>query len=137
MSPAPLAAAPAPVPVAPLPIGGIPSAPSPQAAPAAAPPPAPAPTTLAGGWSPSSIKNVGQSDKIIDEVYGVVTVDTDAEGNSLVAAYGKTTLYLYRVKGTEIVPFTRIVKPLEHHILDVYAMDIDGDSSKRSSSPTW
>ena len=130
VSPAPLAAAPAPVPVAPLPIGGIPSAPSPQAAPAAAPPPAPAPTTLAGGWSPSSIKNVGQSDKIIDEVYGVVTVDTDAEGNSLVAAYGKTTLYLYRVKGTEIVPFTRIVKPLDHHILDVYAMDIDGDGSK-------
>ena len=39
VSPAPLAAAPAPV--APLPIGGIPSAPSPQAAPAAAPPPPP------------------------------------------------------------------------------------------------
>ena len=73
---------------------------------------------------------MGQSDKIIDEVYGVVTVDTDAEGDTLVAAYGKTTLHLYRVKGTEIVPFTRIVKPLDHHILDVCAMDIDGDGSK-------
>ena len=132
VSPAPLAAAPAPVPVpvAPLPIGGIPSAPSPQAAPAAAPPPAPAATTLAGGWSPSSIKNVGQSDKILDEVYGVVTVDTDAEGNTLVAAYGKTNLYLYRVKGTDIVPYTRISKPLNHHFLNVCAMDIDGDGSR-------
>jgi hypothetical protein len=73
---------------------------------------------------------LGESDKILDELYGVVTVDTDAEGNTLVAAYGKTTLHLYRVKGTEIVPFTRIGKPLDHHILDVYAMDIDGDGSK-------
>jgi hypothetical protein len=63
-------------------------------------------------------------------VYGVVTLDTDAEGNTLVATYGKTTLYLYRVKGTEIVPFTRINKPLEHHILGVQAMDIDGDGSR-------
>jgi len=63
-------------------------------------------------------------------LYGVVAVETDAEGNALVAAYGKTTLHLYRVKGTEIVPFTRIAKPLEHHILDVHALDIDGDGSK-------
>lgn len=128
-TPAPAAAAPAPIPAAPLAFGGVPSVPSPQAS-AAAPPPAPGPTTLAGGWSPSSVKNVGQSDKIIDELYGVATVDTDAEGNALVAAYGKTTLYLYRVKGTEIVPFTRISKPLGHHILGVYAMDIDGDGTR-------
>ena len=94
------------------------------------PPPAPVPTTLAGGWSPSSIKIVGESDKILDELYGVVTVDTDAEGNTLVVAYGKTTLHLYRVKGTEIVPFTRISKPLDHHILSVHALDIDGDGSR-------
>ncbi|HEX7523197.1 MAG TPA: VCBS repeat-containing protein [Candidatus Deferrimicrobium sp.] len=130
VSPAPTAAAPAPVPAAPLAIGGVPSTPSPQASPAAASPPAPAPTTLAGGWSPSSVKGVGQSDKILDALYGVVTVDTDAEGNALVAAYGKTTLHLYRVKGTEILPFTRISKPLDHHILNVYAMDIDGDGSR-------
>jgi len=73
---------------------------------------------------------VGQSDKINDELYGVVTVDADAEGNALVVAYGKTTLHLYRVKGTEIVPYTRIGKSLEHHFLSVHAMDIDGDGSK-------
>ncbi len=49
VSPAPLAAAPAPVPVAPLSIGGIPSAPSPQAAPAAAPPPPPPPPRWPAG----------------------------------------------------------------------------------------
>jgi len=125
VSPAPPPAAPAPMLPVPLAIGGV----SP-AAPAAAPPPAPVPTTLAGGWSPSSMKIVGESGKILDEVYGVVTVDTDAQGNTLVAAYGKTTLHLYRVKGTEVVPFTRISKPLDHHILSVHAMDIDGDGSK-------
>ena len=129
-SPAPPPPSPAPIPVVPPAIGGVPTAPSPQAAPAAAAPPAPVPTTLAAGWSPSSIKNVGQSDKILDELFGVVTVDTDAEGNALVVAYGKTTLYLYRVKGTEIVPYTRISKPQEHHFLSVHALDIDGDGSK-------
>ena len=129
-SPAPPPPSPAPIPVVPPAIGGVPAAPSPQAAPAAAAPPAPVPTTLAGGWSPSSIKIVGESDKILDELYGVVTVDTDAQGSTLVAAYGKTTLYLYRVKGTEIVPFTRISKSLDHHILSVHALDIDGDGSR-------
>jgi hypothetical protein len=73
---------------------------------------------------------VGESGKILDELFGVVTVDTDAEGNAMVATYGKTDLYLYRVKGTEIVPYTRIRKAEGHHILDVHAMDIDGDGSK-------
>jgi len=130
VSPAPPSAAPAPILPVPLAIGGAPPAASPQAAPAAAPPPAPVPTTLAGGWSPSSMKDAGQSDKIIDELFGVSTVDSDAQGNTLVAAYGRTTLYLYRVKGTEIFPFTRISKPLDHHILSVYALDIDGDGSR-------
>jgi len=73
---------------------------------------------------------VGESDKINDELYGVVTVDADAEGNAVVVAYGKTALYLYRVKGTELLPYTRIVKSLAHHILNVSAMDIDGDGSR-------
>jgi len=130
VSPAPPAAVPAPILPVPLAVGAAPSAASPQAAPAAPPPPAPVPTTLAGGWSPSSMKNVGQSDKINDELYGVVAVDADAEGNALVAAYGKTTLHLYRVKGTEIVPYTRIGKSLDHHILGVHALDIDGDGAR-------
>jgi hypothetical protein len=127
VAPAPIAAAPAAVPAAPVVIGGVAAA---AAAPAAPPPPASVPTTLAGGWSPTSMKVVGESSKVIDELYGVVTVGTDSEGNPLVAAYGKTTLHLYRVKGTEIVPFTRISKPLDHHILSVSAMDIDGDGSR-------
>ena len=76
------------------------------------------------------MKKAGESDKILDELYGVVTVETDADGNALVAAYGARSLYLYRVKGTDILPFTSITKSLGHHILDVYAMDIDGDGSK-------
>ena len=131
VSPAPAAApAPVPVPAAPFAIGGAAGAAAAQAAPAAAPPAAPVPTTLAGGWSPSSMKNVGESGKIIDELYGVATVGTDAEGNALVAAYGKTTIHMFRVKGTEIALYTRISKPLSHHILNVCAMDIDGDGSK-------
>jgi hypothetical protein len=131
VSPAPPPAAPAPTLPVPLAVGATPSAPSPQAAPAAAAsPPAPVPTTLSGGWSPSSLKSVGGSDKILDELYGVVTVDADAEGNALVVSYGKTTLHLHRVKGTEILPVTRISRPLGHHFLSVHAMDIDGDGSK-------
>jgi hypothetical protein len=34
------------------------------------------------------------------------------------------------VKGTEIVPFTRIGKSLDHHFLSVYSFDIDGDGSR-------
>jgi len=129
--PATSPAAPAPTLPVPLAVGAAPPAPSPQAAPAAAAsPPAPVPTTLSGGWSPSSIKPVGGSDKILDELYGVVTVDADAEGNALVVAYGKTTLHLHRVKGTEILPSTRISRPMDHHFLSVHAMDIDGDGSK-------
>jgi len=130
VTPTPPTAAPSPVPPVQLSAGGIPPAASQQAAPVAAPPPAPVPTTLAGGWSPSSMKDAGQSDKIIDELYGVATVDTDAQGYTLVAAYGRTTLYMYRVKGTEVLPFTRISKPLDHHILSVYSLDIDGDGSR-------
>jgi hypothetical protein len=47
-----------------------------------------------------------------------------------VAAYGRTTLYLYRVKGTEITSYTRISRPLDHHFLGVSSLDIDGDGSR-------
>jgi hypothetical protein len=76
------------------------------------------------------MKIVGESDKILDELYGVVTVDTDSQGSTLVAAYGRTTLHLYRVKGTEVVSHARISKPLDHHILGVYSLDIDGDGAR-------
>lgn len=76
------------------------------------------------------MKKVGQSDKIIDEVYGVVALARDSEGNDLVVAYGRNILHVYKVKGTEIVPYTRIRRPLDHHFLNVDAFDIDGDGEK-------
>ena len=84
-------------------------------------------TTIAAGWIPSSIKKIGQSDKVTDELNGIVTVQADADGNGLVAAYGKNIIYLYRVKGMELLPYTKIRRPLGHHILYVDAFDIDGD----------
>jgi len=129
-----------PSPAAAQPPGPPPSVPPPTAA--AAPPqaaalptpvsvPAPAaPTTPKEGWVPSSLTKVGQSDKIADEVYGVVAGDVDAEGNGEVIAWGKNVLYFYRVKGVEILPFTRITKERKYHILSVEAADIDGDGGK-------
>jgi len=130
VSPTPVVAVP--VAAAPPAIGGVPAA-SPSAQPqaqAAAPPPASAPVSLAGKWLPTSIKKVGQSDRIPDELNGIVTVQTDAEGNGLVAAYGKNVIYLYRVKGNDLLPYTRVRRPIGEHILAVDAIDIDGDGEK-------
>jgi len=88
------------------------------------------PTTLAGGWNPSSLKELGDSGKIPDALLGMAAVGTDADGNTMVAAYGKTTLYMYLVKGKEIVPFTRFTKGLDDHFLNVAAFDVDGDGAK-------
>jgi len=84
--------------------------------------------TLAAGWVPSSFKRIGQSDKILDELNGIVTVQAeDGEREGLVAAYGKNIIYIYRIKGEEILPYTRIRRSLGHYILSVDAFDIDGD----------
>jgi hypothetical protein len=124
-----------------------PSAPAPRAAappPAAVPEaaPAPAPGSADSGTPdsppppparefriPTAINRVGQSDRIADELLGVAAVDADAEGNGKVVAYGKRTLYFYRVKGTEILPYTRVSRGPGHHILHVAAIDLDGDGS--------
>ena len=126
VSPPPVAAAPVVV-APPVPsVGAPPKGPAAQA-PQAVLSSAPAGTTLAAGWVPSSIKKIGQSDKIADEVYGLVTLKADDDGNGLVAAYGKTVIYIYRVKGKELLPYTRIRMPLDHHILSVDVFDLDGD----------
>ncbi|HEX9206413.1 MAG TPA: VCBS repeat-containing protein, partial [Candidatus Deferrimicrobiaceae bacterium] len=101
---------------------------APSAAPAQPPPPAPG--TLAEGWVPSSLKKVGQSDKIVDEIHGVATGDVDGEGNGEVVTYSRTAIYVYRVKGNEILPYTRLSRPLSHQILNVEAFDVDGDGKK-------
>jgi hypothetical protein len=85
---------------------------------------------VAEGWIPSSLKKVGQSDKITDEVHGIVAGDVDAEGNGEIVAFSPTAIFVYRVKGNEILPYTRITRPGSHHILNVEAVDLDGDGKK-------
>jgi hypothetical protein len=117
----------APVAVAPSPVPALAAVPAPAPA---APPPAPAPVTPADGWSPSVLRSVSESDKIADALYGVVAGDVDAEGNGEVVAFGQNTIYVYRVKGSEILPFLRISRGISHHFLNVEAVDLDGDGKK-------
>ena len=121
---APVAVAPGPVPAP-----AAPSAPPPTM-PALAPVPAPAPSAPADGWVPSSLKQVGQSNPIADEVNGVVAGDVDTEGNGEVVAFGQHSIYVYRVKGSEVLPYTRITRGISHHFLNVEAVDLDGDGRK-------
>src|SRR3989304_6398865 len=67
---------------------------------------------------------------IVDELHGIVSGDVDSEGNAEVIAYGKKGIYLYRVRGTEILPKTRIWECLPNHILNVEAVDLDMDGAK-------
>jgi hypothetical protein len=97
--------------------------PAPALAASIAPPPA-------DGWVPSSLKQVGQSDAIADEVYGVVAGDVDTEGNGEIVAFGQRSIYVYRVKGSEVLPYTRIIRGISHHFLNVEAVDLDGDGRK-------
>ncbi|MBW6503625.1 hypothetical protein K0B90_05045 [bacterium] len=153
--PAPVAASPTAAPAPIPPIGGAPVAPAPastaaapapasagtpsiggaavsadRASPRVAPPPAPPPTTPAEGWTPTSLKKVGQSDKIADELYGVTALGTAAEGESEIVAWGSNILYFHRVKGTDVLPHSRITKERKFHFLHVDAADIDGDGAK-------
>jgi hypothetical protein len=114
---------------APVPSGAPGATAAAQAAPAAAPTPAQT-AAPAKDWIPSSIQRAGQSDKIADEIYGVVAGDVDDEGNGEVVAYGKNTIYIYRVQGTEVLPYTRISRSRDHHFLNVEAVDLDGDGKK-------
>lgn len=118
---APVVSAPAPAPVASVP------APAPAAA---ASLPLPVPATFAEGWTPSSLKRVGQSDKIVDELYGVTALESGADGEEEVVAWGSHVLYFYRVKGTQVLPFSRITKERNYHFLNVEAADVDGDGRK-------
>ena len=114
----------------PVPLTGGATGPAAQASPPAAPAAAPVPTTPAEGWTPSSIKKVGQSDKIADEIYGVVAGDVDADGNGEIVTWGRSTIYVYRVKGNEILPYTRISRGIQNHFLNVDTIDLDGDGKK-------
>ncbi len=107
-------------------VAPAPALPSPQAAatPTAAPPPP------EGGWVPSSMEKVAESGKIVDELHGVVAGDVDSEGNGEVIAYGKKGIHLYRVSGSEILPKAMITDGIPGQILNVEAVDLDGDGEK-------
>jgi len=128
-APPPQAAAPAPAAVAPVPVpsggAGTAAAGKPEAAPAPA-----SPDTLKSGWKPSSFVMVAQSTAIPDDVYGVVTGDIDSDGDGEVIAYGKDTLYIYRVKDDKILPYTRVKRSFRQHIIGVDAIDLDADGQK-------
>ena len=133
--PVPVAPSPAPATIVapaavPVPLTGGGTAPAAQASPPGAPPAAPVPATPAEGWTPTSVKKVGQSDKIADEIYGVVAGDVDADGNGEIVTWGRNAIYVYRVKGNDILPYTRIVRPIQNHFLNVDTIDLDGDGKK-------
>ncbi len=119
-------------PAAPAPASsGAPATTAAVAQPAPAPAPAPAAIdTLKSGWTPTSITKVAQTEKVFDEIFGVVAGDIDSEGNGEVIAYGTTTLYVYRVTGEEILPYTKISSPRQNHFVSVDAIDLDGDGVK-------
>jgi hypothetical protein len=121
--PAPAAAA---TPAAPMALRATPGA---SVAPASGPAQAPVAVALAADWVPAAINKVSQSDKIPDELFGIVAISAEPNGDGEVVAWGKSTLYFYRVKGTALVPWTRITRELNHHFLKVDAVDLDGDGT--------
>ncbi len=81
-------------------------------------------------WVPTALRKVSESGSIADELHGVVAGDVDSEGNGEVIAYGRNILHFYRVRGEELLPHTRISSGLPSHILNVEAVDLDGDGPK-------
>lgn len=128
--PPPAPAAPPTGPPAPA-TAGVPAA-VPHAGPSGALPAAPAPAAAAPGkpWFPSSFHRVARSDAIPDVILGVVAGDVDAQGDGDVFAYGKNAVYVYRVKGNNVLPYTQINRPLADHLLGIAAIDLDGDGNK-------
>ncbi len=128
--PPPAPAAPPAGPPAPA-VAGVPAA-VPHAVPSAALPAAAAPAAAAPGkpWVPSSFHRIAGSDVILDVIFGVVAGDIDAHGDGDLFAYGRNTVYVYRLKGNELLPYTQITRPLAHHILGIAAIDLDGDGRK-------
>ena len=125
------------------PLGAAPAQPASAGARADVPLPAPVPALVPASptaaavprdskeeWVPSSLKKIAESGKIADELHGVVSGDMDPEGNGEVIAYGRKGIHLYRVSGAELLPKARITKGLPGHILNVEAVDIDGDGAK-------
>jgi len=60
----------------------------------------------------------------------------DADGNGEIVTWGRNAIYVYRLKGNEILPYTRILRGLQNHFLNVDTIDLDGTGRKTWSSPT-
>lgn len=130
-APPPAALPPAPYPAVPPAVataGG--GSPVPVLAPVLSPPGAAVLQDSGKEWVPSSLKKIAESGMITDELHGIVSGDVDSDGNAEVIAYGRTGIYLYRVKGTEILRKNRISDNLPGHILNVEAVDLDLDGVK-------
>lgn len=120
-----------PLPAAAVAAAAPPSAAAPSmvpAAPVAPPPAASVSPDPAGDWLPTGIKKVGQSDKVPDELLGVVSLTDDPEGGEAVA-WGRSTLYFFRVKGVTVQPWTRLTREPNHHFLNADVADLDGDGA--------
>src|SRR3990170_5137564 len=111
-------------------VAAVPTSPPVSAPVPAAPLPSAAPLASGAEWVPSSLKKVAESGRIADEIHGVVSGDVDPEGNGEVIAYGRKGIHLYRVNGSEILPKARITDGIPGHILNVEAVDLDGDGEK-------
>jgi hypothetical protein len=96
----------------------------------ASPPPAVALPAALEAWEPSAMEKVAESGRITDELHGVVSGDVDSGGNGEVIAYGRKGIHLYRVSGKEILPIGRITEGMPGHILNLEAVDLDGDGAK-------
>lgn len=88
------------------------------------------PAGSTGGPVTMSMRKVSTSDPFVDEFLGLVVGDSDANGDGEVIAFGPRTLYIHKVKGAELLPYTRIVRPTQDHILSVEAFDLDVDGKK-------
>jgi len=111
-------------------VAAVPTSPPVSAPVPAAPPPSAASPASGAEWVPSALKKVAESGRIVDELHGVVSGDVDPEGNGEVIAYGKKGIHLYRISGTEILPKATITDGIPGHILNVEAVDLDGDGEK-------
>lgn len=123
---APPAPAPAVLPAAPAPVAPVGQAVPPAAASAA---PAAPPAAREGGI-PATFRKIAQSEAVADELVGVVAAGPAAGGAAEVVAYGRRTLYFYRIEGDRILPAARITKPNNYHFLNVEWFDVDGDGGK-------
>jgi hypothetical protein len=117
-------------PAVPVPAAQAPSLLPPSGGPTGGPPVAaasPLPVPSAAPWDPRSIVKTATSDKIPDELFRIGSGDLDGDGTPEVAAIGIRKLWVYKVKGDDVLPFRKMERDHSHLFLNVEMADIDGD----------